>query len=46
MKAGADQIALPLDWPQSGNERRFILSDANREALDPELGFSLPLHDR
>jgi len=34
MKPGADQIALPLDWPQAGDERRFILSDANREAFD------------
>lgn len=34
MKSGADQIALPLDWPQSGDERRFILSDANRDAFD------------
>jgi hypothetical protein len=34
MKRGADQIALPLDWPQSGDERRFILSDANRAAFD------------
>ena len=34
MKAGADQIALPLDWPQAGDERRFILSDANRDAFD------------
>jgi Bacterial dnaA protein len=34
MKTGADQIALPLDWPQSGDERRFILSDANREAFE------------
>ena len=34
MKAGADQIALPLDWPQSGDERRFILSDANRDAFE------------
>jgi hypothetical protein len=34
MKPGADQIALPLDWPQSGDERRFILSDANREAFE------------
>jgi len=33
MKA-ADQIALPLDWPQSSEEHRFILSDANRAALD------------
>lgn len=34
MKAGADQIALPLDWPQAGDERRFILSDANRDAFE------------
>ena len=34
MKPAADQIALPLDWPQSGDERRFILSDANREAFE------------
>ncbi len=34
MKPGADQIALPLDWPQAGDERRFILSDANRDAFD------------
>ena len=34
MKTGADQIALPLDWPQAGDERRFILSDANRDAFE------------
>ena len=34
MKTGADQIALPLDWPQSGDERRFILSDANAQAFE------------
>jgi hypothetical protein len=34
MKPGADQIALPLDWPQTGDERRFILSDANRDAFE------------
>ena len=34
MKQAADQIALPLDWPQAGDERRFILSDANRDAFD------------
>jgi hypothetical protein len=34
MKTGADQIALPLDWPQAADERRFILSDANRDAFD------------
>ncbi len=30
----ADQIALPLDWPQVGEDRRFILSEANRAAFD------------
>ena len=33
MKA-ADQIALPLDWPQGGEDRRFILGEANRAAFD------------
>jgi hypothetical protein len=31
---GPDQIALPLDWPQASDDRRFILSDANRDAFD------------
>jgi chromosomal replication initiation ATPase DnaA len=30
----ADQIALPLDWPQAGEDHRFILSDANRAAFE------------
>ncbi len=34
MKSGADQIALPLDWPQSDDDRRFILADANRDAFE------------
>lgn len=34
MKPGSDQIALPLDFPQSGDERRFILSEANRDAFE------------
>lgn len=34
MKQGPDQIALPLDWPQSEGEIRFIVSDANREAFE------------
>lgn len=34
MSRRADQIALPLDWPQSDGEARFILSDSNREAFD------------
>jgi hypothetical protein len=34
MKPAADQIALPLDWPQAADGRRFILSEANRDAFD------------
>ena len=34
MKRPADQIALPLDWPQTDGEARFIVSEANREAFD------------
>ena len=34
MKPPADQIALPLDWPQAQDESRFILSEANREAFE------------
>ena len=34
MKRPADQIALPLDWPQTDDEFRFIVSDANRDAFD------------
>ena len=34
MKRGADQIALPLDWPQTEGESRFIVSKANREAFE------------
>jgi hypothetical protein len=30
----ADQIALPLDWPQAGEGDRFILGEANRAAFD------------
>ena len=40
MKA-ADQIALPLDWPQVGEDQRFILSEANRAAFDHFRGWSL-----
>ena len=29
-----DQIALPLDWPQSAGDSRLILSDANRDAFE------------
>ena len=31
---GGDQIALPLDWPQSQGESRLIVSDANRAAFE------------
>lgn len=30
----ADQIALPLDWPQGSDDSRFIVSDANRAAFE------------
>ena len=40
MKA-ADQIALPLDWPQVGEDRRFILSDSNRAAFEHFRNWSL-----
>jgi hypothetical protein len=41
MKQGPDQIALPLDWPQSDGDARFIVSDANREAFDHFRRFSM-----
>jgi hypothetical protein len=34
MKRGPDQIALPLDWPHSDGDSRFIVSEANREAFE------------
>jgi len=34
MTRGADRIALPLDWPQTQGDSRFIISDANRDASD------------
>lgn len=34
MRRGADQIALPLDWPQSDGDARFIVTDANTEAFE------------
>jgi hypothetical protein len=34
VRRGADQIALPLDWPQTDGEARFIVSDANHEAFE------------
>jgi chromosomal replication initiation ATPase DnaA len=34
VKQGPDQIALPLDWPQSEGDARFIVSDANSDAFE------------
>ena len=34
MTRNADQIALPLDWPQTQGDSRFILGDANRGAFE------------
>lgn len=34
MRNPADQFALPLDWPQAGDDSRFIISDANRSAFE------------
>ena len=34
VKPGPDQIALPLDWPQTEGDARFIVSDANRTAFE------------
>jgi hypothetical protein len=34
VKLRPDQIALPLDWPQSDGDSRLILSDANRDAYE------------
>jgi len=34
VRSGPDQIALPLDWPQSAGDARLILSDANRQAFE------------
>jgi len=41
VKQGPDQIALPLDWPQTEGDSRFIVSDANRDAFDHFRKFSL-----
>jgi chromosomal replication initiation ATPase DnaA len=37
----ADQIALPLDWPQAQDASRFILAEANRAAYDHFRSWSL-----
>lgn len=41
MKPRPDQIALPLDWPQSEGDTRFMVSDANHEAFDHFRNFSM-----
>ncbi|HET9398526.1 MAG TPA: DnaA/Hda family protein [Sphingomicrobium sp.] len=41
MKPAADQFALPLDWPQAGDDSRFIISDANRDAFEHFRSWSL-----
>jgi chromosomal replication initiation ATPase DnaA len=41
MKPGADQFALPLDWPQAQDDSRFILSPSNREAYEHFRAWSL-----
>ena len=41
MKNAADQIALPLDWPQAQDESRFILSEANSAAFEHFRSWSL-----
>ena len=34
MTPGREQIALPLDWPQTKGESRLIVTDANRDAFE------------
>lgn len=41
MKPTADQIALPLDWPQAQDESRLLLSEANRAAFEHFRSWSL-----
>jgi hypothetical protein len=41
VKPRPDQIALPLDWPQSEGDARFIVSDANRDAFEHFRKFSM-----
>ena len=41
MKSPADQIALPLDWPQAEDDSRFILSEANASAFEHFRSWSL-----
>jgi len=41
MSRQADQIALPLDWPQAEDDSRFILSEANARAFEHFRSWSL-----
>ena len=41
MRQPADQIALPLDWPQAADDSRFIISEANRDAFEHFRSWSL-----
>jgi chromosomal replication initiation ATPase DnaA len=41
MRPPADQIALPLDWPQAADDSRFIISGANQEAFEHFRAWSL-----
>lgn len=41
MTRQADQIALPLDWPQAQDASRFILAEANRKAFEHFRSWSL-----
>ena len=41
MKPLADQIALPLDWPQTQDDSRYILSEANASAFEHFRSWSL-----
>jgi hypothetical protein len=41
MSRQADQIALPLDWPQAEDDSRFILTEANAQAFEHFRGWSL-----
>jgi len=34
VSGGREQIALPLDWPQSQGESRLIVTNANRDAFE------------
>jgi chromosomal replication initiation ATPase DnaA len=41
VKSGPDQQPLPLDWPQTDGDARFIVSDANRGAYEQFRKWSL-----